>query len=296
MSEMRDYGSIVVNNGVTIAQLQHRMLEIFIYFQKICRDNNLRYWAGGGTLIGTIRHQGFIPWDDDIDVFMPRKDYEKLYEIWPQIGDQKNYALLRSDDKVNIHQADMQLADINTTFINRHSVNEDICHAVSIDIMPYDGCPEGKISSLIQICHSVMYGIFNVQRLPDHQGKLLRTATSLVLNLVRDPGRRYRIWKKHEQALSRYDFDKAQSAKELITSFRALFYRYPRSIFDTEEKEFEGLKMPVPVGYDRYLTRIYGDYMKLPPEGERIAKHDVVLIDLDNSYRKYRGTHYLVNK
>ncbi len=296
MSEEKDYGSIVISDGVTIRDVHQKMLEIFCCFQDFCRENNLRYWAGGGTLIGAVRHHGFIPWDDDIDVFMPRSDYERLYQLWPQKGNNTEYALLRSNEKVNIHQTDMQLADVNTTFINTHSVNEDICHGISIDIMPFDGCPDGLLARLGQIWHSVMYGIFNVQRLPDHQGKLLKAATALVLGVVKDPQRRYKIWKKHEKAMSRYDFDASNWAKELVTSFRALFYRHPRGRFETREMDFEGLKMPVPVGYDDYLRRIYGDYMKYPEEQERTAKHDVVMVDLHNSYRRYRGTKYLVRK
>lgn len=289
----RDYGKTVVFGEVTVEQLQHKMLEIFRYFQSVCKENGLRYWAGGGTLIGAVRHHGFIPWDDDIDVFMPRGDYEKLWEIWPQIGDHDRYALCRSDENTNIRQADMQLADIHTTFINRHSADLDICHGVSIDVMPFDGCPENPLARLAQIWHAVMFGIFNVQRLPDHQGKLLRTATSVVLSLVRSPQRRYRIWKRHEKAMSRYDFDSSATVKELMTSFRALFWPHPRRDFETVEMDFAGLSMPVPAGYDRYLKRLFGDYMSYPAEDERCPKHDVVLIDLNNSYLSYRGKYYL---
>ena len=125
---------------------------------------------------------------------------------------------------------------------------------------------------------------------------LLSGFVALVLGAVKDPNKRYRIWKRHEQAMSRYDFDECSSAKELVTSFRALFYRHPRSRFETLEMDFENLKMPVPVGYDAYLTRIYGDYLSYPAEAERTAKHDVVMIDLHNSYRQYRGKKYLVSK
>ncbi|MCR5066524.1 MAG: LicD family protein [Erysipelotrichaceae bacterium] len=291
-----DYGNKEVCNGVTVRQLQQKMLEIFAYFQQLCCQNNLRYWAAGGTLIGAVRHHGFIPWDDDIDVFMPRSDYERLYELWPEIGDEKNYALLRTDEHTNIHTADMQLADRNTTFINRHSAEEDIIHGISIDIMPFDGCPKSLLGRAAQIYHSIMFGIFNVQRLPDHQGKALRLATAAVLKSISDPQKRYKIWKKHEKALSRYDFDKAAHVKELITSFRALFYLHPRENFELMETDFEDLKMSIPVGYDSYLRRVFGDYMSLPPEEERTAKHDIVHLDLNNSYEKYRGIYYCVNK
>ena len=293
---MNDYKARIISGDVTTGALQEKSLEIFKYFQKICKKHNLRYWVGGGTLIGALRHQGFIPWDDDIDVFMPRPDYEKFYAIWNQVGDLRHYALCRTTKDKNIHQTDMQLVDLTTTFINRHSVNEDICHGVSVDIMPFEGCPEGKIARGMQIYHSILYSIFNVQRLPDHQGKALRFATSLVLNAVRSPERRYKVWSKHEKKMAGYDFDSAKTVKETITSFRALFYPHPRSAFETMEVPFEDIQVSIPVGYDAYLRRIFGDYMQLPPEEGRVAKHDVVYANLNEPFAKYKGIHYCVNK
>ncbi len=293
---MIDYQNREICNGVTTHQLQQKSLEILKYFQNLCRENGLRYWVGGGTCIGALRHQGFIPWDDDIDVFMPRPDYEKLYRIWNEVADTKRYALCRTTREQNNHQTDMQLVDLNTTFINRHSVNEDIMHGVSIDIMPMEGCPRSKIKQLFQIYHSVIYSIFNVQRLPDHQGKFLRTMTKLVLNAVPDPDRRYRLWKKHEKLMYQYDFEQADFAKETITSFRALFYKYPRAYFETKEVPFEDISVPIPIGYHEYLTRIFGDYMSLPSEDQRCAKHDIVYLNLEEPFQKYRGIYYCIPK
>lgn len=289
------YKNREIANKVTIQQLQNKALEILVYFQTLCRENNLRYWVGGGTLIGALRHQGFIPWDDDIDIFMPRSDYEQLYQLWPKIADTTHYALCRTNRQKNYHQTDMQLVDITTTFINRHSQHEDIEHGVSIDIMPFEGCPDGSLARLAQIWHSILYCIYNVQRLPDHQGKLLRWLTKIVLGLIKSPEKRYQIWHKHEKAMTQFDFDHEKTVKETITSFRALFYSYPREYFNTRLVPFENIQVPIPVGAHEYLTRIFGDYMQWPPEEKRVAKHDVVFIDLTTSYDHYRGIHYLNN-
>ena len=293
---MIDYKERIISGDVTTGALQEKSLEIFKYFQKICKENGLRYWVGGGTLIGALRHQGFIPWDDDIDVFMPRPDYEKFYAIWNQVGDLEHYALCRTTKEKNIHQTDMQLVDLTTTFINRHSVNEDILHGVSVDIMPFEGCPENPIARGFQIYHSILYSIFNVQRLPDHQGGLLRFATSIVLNAVKSPALRYKIWSRHEKKMAQYDFDSAKTVKETITSFRALFYPHPRASFETMEVPFEDITVSIPVGYDAYLRRIFGDYMQWPPEEGRVAKHDVVYANLNEPFAQYKGVHYCVNK
>lgn len=292
----QSYRDRVICNDVTVGQLQNKSLEILKYLQSICKEHGLRYWCGGGTCIGALRHQGFVPWDDDIDVFMPRPDYEKLYEIWNDVADTERYALCRTDREQNNHQTDMQLVDLHTTFINRHSVNEDIKHGVSVDIMPFEGCPESKIARGLQIHHSIMYSVFNVQRLPDHQGKALRFVTKLMLGAVKNPDRRYKIWRRHEKKMAKYDFDSSKTVKETITSFRALFFPYPREYFETKEVPFEDITIPIPVGADQYLRRIFGDYMKWPDEEHRTVKHDIVYMNLDEPFTKYKGIYYCTDK
>ena len=125
MDNIDKYKNYVLANDVTIRQLQDKLLEIFMYFKKICEDNGLNYWCGGGTMLGAVRHGGFIPWDDDLDVFMPRKDYESLYKIWNTIADTDHYALVRTDRSHNYHHTAMNLVDLKTTFIQFHSENED---------------------------------------------------------------------------------------------------------------------------------------------------------------------------
>ena len=94
---------MVKDNTFGIADLQDKMLDILKYFIKICDENGLRYWAGGGTCLGALRHGGFIPWDDDLDIFMPRPDYERLYKIWRNVSTNKQYKLCRTTRKKNYH-------------------------------------------------------------------------------------------------------------------------------------------------------------------------------------------------
>ena len=162
--------------------------------------------------------------------------------------------------------------------------------------MPFEGCPENPIARGFQIYHSILYSIFNVQRLPDHQGGLLRFATSIVLGAVKSPALRYKIWSRHEKKMAKYDFDSAKTVKETITSFRALFYPHPRADFETMEVPFEDIMVSIPVGYDAYLRRIFGDYMQWPPEEGRVAKHDVVYANLNEPFEQYKGIHYCVNE
>ena len=93
------------SNGVQIREIQDKLLEILLYFQLFCQQNGLRFVLAGGTCLGAVRHSGFIPWDDDVDVFMLREDYERLPSLWAQNADTEHYACVRSDERINIHHS-----------------------------------------------------------------------------------------------------------------------------------------------------------------------------------------------
>lgn len=299
MSQFQKFREYELSKGVTVRQLQMKLLDIFLYFKKICEENNLTYWCGGGTMLGAVRHQGFIPWDDDLDVFMPRKDYETLYAKWKEIADINHYVLVRSDDKHNYHHTAMNLVDIQSTYVNRHNENEDIYHGCYIDIIPFEGCPNSKIGRGLQIYHSIMYSVFNCQRLPDNQGKLLRYPVMMLLGLIRSPKFRYKIWKYHQDKMTKYDFYTSKYVKETISSFKGLFRLYDRDLFDTIDAEFESIKIKIPAGYDFYMKQIYGDYMAIPKNlnMDMASRYGVIkYVNLNEPYTKFRGKYYLVSE
>lgn len=277
----------------TTKELQKKMLEILLYFDEFCKENELMYYLCGGGLIGAIRHKGFIPWDDDIDVFMPRPYYEKLAQIWNEKADISKYVYCRTDMNHVYHDAGASVRDVNTTEINRHSVNEDICHGIALEIMPIDGCPKSRLKRADQLFNAFAFSLFNAQRLPDNKGKFVRLASMLLLALFHSKRIRYNIWKRAEKRMARFSWEKCSEVTELIGSIHGMCLHHPKKDFDNVVyKEFEGHQIPVMVGYDRYLKLIWGDYMQLPPVEKRVAKHDAVLIDLENSYVKYKGKYY----
>lgn len=287
---------MVKDNTFGIADLQDKMLDILKYFIKICDENGLRYWAGGGTCLGALRHGGFIPWDDDLDIFMPRPDYERLYKIWRNVSTNKQYKLCRTTRKKNYHHRVMQIVDLNTTFINKRSVNEDIEHGVYIDIIPMDASSSSKIGQYRQALDSIIFSVYNIQTLPEFQGgKLMRTGTQTLLNLVKNNDRRYRIWKAAEKRMTRCNWETAEYAVELTTSFSSILRFWPRRWFGYRKEKFEDIEICVPSGAEEYMTAVYGDFMKMPPIEDQTVKHNTVFIDLDNPYTKYKGIYYCVN-
>lgn len=282
-----------MSNGVEIGQVQRKLLEILLYFQAFCQQHHLSFVLAGGTCLGAARHQGFIPWDDDLDVFMLREDYEKLPALWEQFADTGRYACVRSNARFNIHHAATEIKDSNTTFINRHSIDLDINQGLMIDVIPLDAIPSGKLARLGQMLSSMLFCCFNFQRLPEHKGKVTFWCTKLALGLIRSPKLRYRIWSRAERHMSRYALAQCDQVASLIEGATIMRQRFPKEWFLHPAKlEFEGHAMPVPRDWEQYLTISYGNYRQLPPESERIWRHDAAFIDLEHSYRQYKGIQY----
>ncbi len=281
----------------SIKEIQGKMLEVLVYFKEFCDKNGLTFTLCGGTCLGAVRHKGFIPWDDDVDVFMLREDYEKLQDLWTKNADTTRYACVRSNESVNIHHSATEIKDNHTTFINKHSVDADIHHGLMIDVIPIDCVAPTKLGKILQMIDSMLYCCFNFQRLPDHKSKLVYYATKLALGVFRSPKIRYALWKGAERRIAKYN----PKGSGLVASFgegaSIMKMRFPREWFEKPAYlEFEGHLMPVPANTDEYLKISFGDYRQLPPEEDRIARHDAVFIDLEHSYTQYKGIHYCVEK
>lgn len=276
--------------------LQQKELEILKYFKKICNQNHLMFFWGGGTSIGALRHQGFIPWDDDIDVFMPREDYEKLYSNWDKYVLTSQYSLCRSDETHNYRHAAMTINDNYTTFINFRTKNEDVNQGISIDIIPMDYLADHFWTRIWQRVNAILFSLFINQRLPDNQGKLLRWLSAFPLFLIKNSHLRYKIWSSCEKRMLQYSKPGTKKMVELVTGMRTLHRPLnPEWFSDTIDMKFENTEMPMPIGYDGYLSLVFGDYMSLPPMKDRKAKHHTVFIDTETAYLKYKGKYYLTN-
>ena len=278
-------------------KIQARLLEILLYFQQFCEEHDLGFVLAGGTCLGAVRHQGFIPWDDDVDVFMLRDDYERLGPLWERFADTERYACVRSNEQYNIHHTATEIKDSNTTFINRHSVDSDIHQGLMIDVIPLDAVADGKAARLLQVAHGMLYCCFNFQRLPEHKSRAIYYMTRAALGLVRSPKLRYRIWKHEEKMHSRYKVSEHALVASFGEGLGIMKQRFPKEWFLQPGKAmFEGHEMPVPADVDAYLRISYGDYMQLPPEEEQIPRHDAVFVDLEHGYQQYKGIKYCVKK
>ncbi len=275
----------------SIKDLQKKSLELLIMFDDFCKQNNLQYFLCGGACIGTLRHGGFIPWDDDIDVFMLRKDYEKLKRIW--VNSDK-YRICRTEKDTFYRSLITAISDEETTFIKERQKDLDIPHGVRLEIVPLDYAPSNRLGRKIQILWALIFQIYNNQEPPTSKGKLLEFIGKIMLWCLPTWKMRYRVLKFAEKQMSKYNDDNCTHLTELCSRYQYMVKDYPKNIFEKAVyKDFEGFKVPLPQGYDTYLKMAFGDYMQLPPKTEQIPKHDASLIDLNNSYKNYKGKYYL---
>lgn len=273
--------------------IQKKSMEILMVFQDFCEKHNLLFYFCGGCCIGAARHHGFIPWDDDIDVFMPRQDYETLAQLWPKEMAGTKYRFCRTTEREFTRYLMAAISDETTTFIKARQQDLDTSHGVRLDIIPLDGCPTSKWRRICQIGWALIRQIYINQEPLTSGGKLACCVSKLMLWLFPSWKLRYRIAMFAEKRMTRYPFGASDKVTELCARFAPMLREYPLSAFvRATYLPFEDGKMPVPVGYDTYLTMAFGDYMQLPPEDAQIPKHETVLIDLEHSYKIYKGTFY----
>jgi lipopolysaccharide cholinephosphotransferase len=260
-----------------LKKLKEISLKILLFFKDYCDAHSLRFFLCGGALIGAVRHGGFIPWDDDIDVFMPRPDYEKLKEIWV---DSEKYSYVRTTKDHYTRLMHACINDNETTYIKERQADLDTKHGVRLEIIPLDGCPSG-IARKFQKMWALIYQIYNVGEPPTSKGKFFNIIGKIMLLPTRSPKSRARIWQLAERKMSKYDFDSTDKTTELVTRWQYMVNEYPHECFaGSTEVEFEGYKMPAPADYDTYLRMAFGNYMELPPKEEQVPKHDAVFYDL----------------
>ena len=279
----------------TSKKMKVKMLNMLLYFKDFCEKHHLRFWLIGGGAIGAVREHGFIPWDDDIDVQMPRADYEKFHKLWDQFGDKERFVLCRTNREVNYHHCASSLRDPSTTFICTYNKYNDICHGIALEFGAVDATPDSKVLQYIQIFYGFLFALFNNQRLPNNKGKAVRLLTKIIYKLVPSKKMRDDIWIKAEKEKAKYSWDKCHYVKELWG--KTSFINFPREWYDSVVWfDFEGHKMPLIAGYHQYLTMIFGDYMKRPPESERVARHQLLFVDMDHPYTDYKGIYYFPDK
>ncbi len=254
-----------------VKQIEVKILDAFVSF---CNQNNLRYYLAYGTLLGAVRHKGFIPWDDDIDVTMPRPDYQKFISLWPAGG---KYAVLECTQNEEYVYPFAKVCDTDT-FLQERGVCLDYDMGIYIDVFPLDAIPgtledsKGFIRSLQNQEKCRLYSMMPCEYI-FKDGSKTNFTRKLLWRVIKAIGP-HRFAKRMNRRSQKYGYSPQLYGGSLTTRFPE-HEIFPLSILEeTTELEFEGKRYIAPADYNQVLTLLYGDYMELPPEEERVLKHD----------------------
>ena len=255
---------------LTKSEIQQRELNILSVVYQFCQENNLRMFLSGGTLLGAIRHHGFIPWDDDIDICMPRPDYETFMKTFPKDG---RYHI-QSDVLGNFHAPFSKMVDMDTEIDSMYSEKEK---HLWVDIFPVDGLPSDmqQVEKIYNTCHIyrklLLIGHAKLGRGKSLFHKYGKCIIKPIVNLIGNS------WfsRKIDQVARRIPYGSTEYVGAITWGLYGVGERMLKSEFEKQVLvEFEGLQFPTFSCWDSYLKGLYHDYMQLPPVEKR-QTHDM---------------------
>ncbi len=262
--------------GELLPQIHALELELFKHLSSIFEKHNIKYFFIGGSALGAVRHKGFIPWDDDIDIGIPREDYERFLEICKsELSDR--YLLQEPGFGCPSGFAKIRIKD--TLYVEQSTCHLDINHGIFLDIFPLDGVPSDeklKSKHLKAVKRQILITtacFINPDALSGFAKKTVAKLCGTFLNGNKQNLKLQRLMKKYPYSQS-----------EIIANYTGAWWTkemMQRSIMgDGTMLEFEGISVRVPENYHAYLTNLYKDYMRLPPEEKRVSHHGIVKIDV----------------
>ena len=264
------------------------IIDVLSAFIRICEAQGLRYFCAGGTAIGAVRHQGMIPWDDDIDVFMPRPDYDRFLVLAAH-SMPEGYELLSPYATKDYPMYFAKMCNARTTLLENERI--PCVFGLYIDIFPLDGACDD-----VETCYrekrrfkrlmNKLEAVSTHNSFGEYVGLLTkrrewgRFAVKTVAFCCRSWLRR---WLLKQMDSIAYGHDYALSSR--VVTYSGAYQRqeiYPKAWLETPQMfAFEGLMVNLPHDYDAYLRHFFGDYMTLPPVEQRASHHQKVFFDLD---------------
>lgn len=262
---------------LTLQEMQQVYLELLREFDNICQAHGLRYDLAGGSLLGAVRHGGFIPWDNDIDVCMPRPDYERMLK-------------LKSEGKLKLPKKRDLIHDRDETFARHFGryIRQDVkrladmaeetdCPYIGMDIFPVDGLPSGKLSFRWQCWRIRQLRRFLLTSVEkpgtSRKGAFAAKIKDLYRPILQKIGP-FRLARMLDKLCSRVHYDKAVYVGAVTGMYGQRERWRKEDMLPQTRLDFEGIQVWGFANYDIYLSNLYGDYMKLPPADKQIPHCD----------------------
>lgn len=283
------------NKNPHLAELWEQQLMILDYFDSICKEYKLTYWANGGTLLGAVRNKGFIPWDDDIDLAMPRSDYDRLISLGNKIFEYPYF--LQSVETDEIKRGHIEIRKNDTTCFMTCDYNVPYKLGIFIDVFALDYINPDNQKEFIDNLKKEYSAIIEppTQRMGTRHPYISKIYNQFIFPIKNSLYKNCKLSKirvsQYEKYVGHCKMYSDRSSFMTWVEFAGSFYKdyypplLPVEIFEkTVFLEFEGRILPCPVGYHEFLTILYGDYMK---PSKAPGNHSELFFDAKNGYNTY---------
>lgn len=248
---------------LTLKEIQNLSLGILVDVTKFCEENNLTYFLACGTLLGAIRHKGFIPWDDDVDIMMPRPDYNRFLQTYKS----DRYKVCKPSEGrfyyAKVYDITTEKTEVGIDTKKFYNLGVDI------DVFPLDGMiNDEKIVNKIYKRECFLEMLLRLSNQPIfHRKNKLKAINRIIPRIIGSKN----IVRMIEKNAQRYPYETSDYVVRMRRSIHGFTGALKKSVYDKDFAEFEGYTFCVPKGYDEWLTKFYGNYMEIPPVEKRIV-------------------------